>query len=185
MVENYIILNNERFDVSNSDPNTSLLDWIRIGKDLKGTKEGCAEGDCGACSILLSPINGGEYRPANSCLLKIGQVSGSNILTIEGIGSKDKPSPIQEALTSHGGSQCGFCTPGFLVVSAALLERNPSPTKAEIKTAIEGNLCRCTGYQQIVESISKASEILVSGRGIDDSTSSKSDPHPGFSGGLS
>ena len=81
-----------------------------------------------------------------------------------------------------GGSQCGFCTPGFLVVSAALLEDNPSPTKDEIKTAIEGNLCRCTGYQQIVEAISKASEILVSGDGIEDSTSPKSDPHPGFAG---
>ena len=127
MVENYIFLNNEKIDVSNSDPNSSLLDWIRIEKDLKGTKEGCAEGDCGACSILLSPINGGEYRPANSCLLKIGQVSGSDILTVEGIGSKDKPSPIQEALTSHGGSQCGFCTPGIVMSLHTLLVNNSKP----------------------------------------------------------
>ena len=153
MVENYIFLNNEKIDVSNSDPNSSLLDWIRIEKDLKGTKEGCAEGDCGACSILLSPINGGEYRPANSCLLKIGQVSGSDILTIEGIGSKDKPSPIQEALTNHGGSQCGFCTPGFVIAIASLLNKKNKPKDVDIHDALAGNLCRCTGYRPIMDAI--------------------------------
>ena len=107
---------------------------------------------------------------------------GCEITTVEGLSSGHPLHPIQQTFADCGGSQCGFCTPGFLVVSAALLEENPSPTTEEIKTAIEGNLCRCTGYQQIVDAIAKASEILVSGKSIEASTSPKSDPHPGFSG---
>jgi aerobic-type carbon monoxide dehydrogenase small subunit (CoxS/CutS family) len=120
--------------------------------------------------------------PKLSCLVLAQEAEGCEITTVEGLSSGHHLHPIQQTFAECGGSQCGFCTPGFLVVSAALLEENPTPTKEEIKTAIEGNLCRCTGYQQIVESICKASEILVSGSSIEDSTSPKSDPHPGFGG---
>ncbi len=161
------------------DSNAILLDVLRDQGGSLGTKRGCDMGTCGCCSVM---ING---TPKLSCLVLAQEAKDSSITTVEGLSSGHHLHPIQQTFAECGGSQCGFCTPGFLVVSAALLERNPAPTKAEIKTAIEGNLCRCTGYQQIVESISKASEILVSGKGIDDSTSSKSDPHPGFSGGLS
>ena len=152
-MKNYIVLNNTKVDVSNSDPNSSLLDWLRIEKDLKGTKEGCAEGDCGACSILLSPVIGGDLRPANSCLLKLGQVSGSDIYTVEGIGSKAEPNIIQNALTDFGGSQCGFCTPGFVISISSLLNKKPKPKESDIHDALAGNLCRCTGYKPIMDAI--------------------------------
>ena len=152
-MKNYIILNNNKVDVSNSDPNSSLLDWLRIEKDLKGTKEGCAEGDCGACSILLSPVVGGDLRPANSCLLKLGQVCGSDIFTVEGIGSQDKPNLVQNALTDFGGTQCGFCTPGFVISISSLLNKTTQPKESDIHDALAGNLCRCTGYKPIMDAI--------------------------------
>ena len=152
-MKNYIILNNTKVDVSNSDPNSSLLDWLRIEKDLKGTKEGCAEGDCGACSILLSPVVGGDLRPANSCLLKLGQVCGSDIFTVEGIGSQEKPNLVQNALTDFGGTQCGFCTPGFVISISSLLNKTTQPKESDIHDALAGNLCRCTGYKPIMDAI--------------------------------
>ena len=158
------------------DSNAILLDVLRDQAGSLGTKRGCDMGTCGCCSVM---ING---TPKLSCLVLAQEVKDCEITTVEGLSSGHHLHPIQQTFADCGGSQCGFCTPGFLVVSAALLEKNPSPSEAEIKTAIEGNLCRCTGYQQIVESISKASEILVSGRRVGNSTSSKSDPHPGFSG---
>ena len=155
MKKNHIILNDNEIDISISDPNSSLLDWIRLEKQLHGTKEGCAEGDCGACSILLSPVNGGKLRPANSCLLKLGQVVGSSVYTVEGLGSKKLPSPIQKSLTKYGGSQCGFCTPGFVIAITSLLNHKEKPTEIDIHDALAGNLCRCTGYRPIVEAIEK------------------------------
>ena len=102
------------------------------------------------------------------------------ITTVEGLSNGHYLHPIQQTFTEFGGSQCGFCTPGFLVVISALLSENSSPSDEEIKSAIEGNLCRCTGFQQIVDSVRAASDILVSGARVEDSTSAKSDPHPGF-----
>ena len=110
------------------------------------------------------------------------EADGCKITTVEGLADGHHLHPIQEMFAECGGSQCGFCTPGFLVVASSLLENNPSPNDEEIKSAIEGNLCRCTGYQQIVDSIRAASEILISEETIEDSTSPKSDPHPGFTG---
>ena len=158
------------------DSNAILLDILRDKGGSLGTKRGCDLGTCGCCSVII------DGTPKLSCLVMAQDAEGCEITTVEGLSSGHHLHPIQQTFADCGGSQCGFCTPGFLVVSAALLEENPSPTTEEIKTAIEGNLCRCTGYQQIVDAIAKASEILVSGKSIEDSTSPKSDPHPGFSG---
>ena len=110
------------------------------------------------------------------------EADGASITTVEGLSDGHHLHPIQQTFTEFGGSQCGFCTPGFLVVISALLSENSSPSDEEIKSAIEGNLCRCTGFQQIVDSVRAASDILISGESIGDSTSPKSDPHPGFGG---
>ncbi len=158
------------------DSNAVLLDILRDKGGSLGTKRGCDMGTCGCCSVII------DGTPKLSCLVLAQEAKGCEITTVEGLSSGHYLHPIQQTFADCGGSQCGFCTPGFLVVSAALLEENPSPTNEEIKTAIEGNLCRCTGYQQIVDAIAKASEILVSGSSVEDSTSPKSDPHPGFSG---
>tara|TARA_B100000929_G_scaffold290237_1_gene283187 strand:- start:1027 stop:1377 length:351 start_codon:yes stop_codon:yes gene_type:complete len=110
------------------------------------------------------------------------EVSGCGITTIEGLADGHHLHPIQKTFTECGGSQCGFCSPGFLVVISALLEENPTPSDTEIKDAIEGNLCRCTGYQQIVDSVRVASEMLATGDNVEDSTTAKSDPHPNYGG---
>ena len=153
MNNNCIVLNNKKIDISKSNPNTIVLDWIRLDRELKGTKEGCAEGDCGACSILISPVRGGKFKPANSCLLKLGQVSGSEIVTVEGLGNQKNPSPVQRILANLGASQCGFCTPGFVIAITGLLYENNKPTENEIHDALAGNLCRCTGYRPIMDSV--------------------------------
>ena len=156
--------------------NAILLDVLRDQVGTLGVKRGCDLGTCGCCTVMID----GDARL--SCLCLAGQVSGRDIVTVEGLSDGAHLAPIQTCFAEHGGSQCGFCTPGFLISAQALLTKNDSPTDEEISIAIEGNLCRCTGYQQIVDAIAKASEILVSGKSIEDSTSPKSDPHPGFSG---
>lgn len=158
------------------ESNAILLDVLREQAGSLGTKRGCDMGTCGCCSVL---VNG---KPRLSCLTLAAEVNGSNITTVEGLSDGHHLHPIQETFTEYGGSQCGFCTPGFLVVISSLLEENQAPTDKEIKSAIEGNLCRCTGFQQIVDSVRAASEILVSGANVVDSTAPKSDPHPGFGG---
>ena len=160
----------------NVENNAILLDVLRDQVGSLGTKRGCDMGTCGCCSVL---ING---EPRLSCLTLAVEAEGCEITTVEGLADGHHLHPIQEMFAECGGSQCGFCTPGFLVVASALLEDNPTPTDQEIKSAIEGNLCRCSGYQQIVDSVRAASEILTTGLQIEDSTSPKSDPHPGFSG---
>ena len=158
------------------ESNAILLDVLRDQAGSLGTKRGCDMGTCGCCSILIDGV------PKLSCLTLAQEANGCEITTVEGLADGHHLHPIQKTFTECGGSQCGFCTPGFLVVISALLEENPTPNDAEIKHAIEGNLCRCTGYQQIVDSVRAASEILVSGEGVADSTAAKSDPHPGYGG---
>jgi aerobic-type carbon monoxide dehydrogenase small subunit (CoxS/CutS family) len=128
-------------------PMQRLLDVLREGLRLTGTKEGCGEGECGACSILL---NG---HLVNSCLIPAAQANEAVITTIEGL---ERPG-LREAFTAHGGTQCGFCTPGILMAAHALLESTPHPTEPDIRNALAGNLCRCTGYTKIIEAITKAS----------------------------
>jgi aerobic-type carbon monoxide dehydrogenase small subunit (CoxS/CutS family) len=158
------------------ESNAILLDVLRDRIGSLGTKRGCDMGTCGCCSVLI------DGEPRLSCLTLAIEVDGTSITTVEGLADGHHLHPIQRTFAECGGSQCGFCTPGFLVVISALLSDNPHPNEKEIKGAIEGNLCRCTGFQQIVDSVKAASEILVSGTGVENSTSAKSDPHPGFGG---
>ena len=124
-----------------------LVDTLREQLKLTGTKEGCSIGECGACTVIL---NG---KAVSSCLILTGQIGGSEVLTIEGLEVDGKLDFLQQAFIDHHAIQCGFCTPGMLMSAKALLVQNPHPSQEEIKTALEGNLCRCTGYKQIIEAI--------------------------------
>lgn len=129
-------------------PDARLIDILRAELGLLGTKEGCGNGECGACTVLV------DGRPIVSCLMPALEVEGRQVLTIEGlVGPGGVLSDVQQAFVEGGGVQCGFCTPGMILSAHALLERNPTPTDGEIRDALTGNLCRCTGYAQIVESV--------------------------------
>ena len=134
-------------------PNVTLLQALR---DLGYTdvKNGCEKGDCGACAVLL------DGKAVNSCLVLAWQAEGAEILTDAGMGTMDDPHPLQEAFADAGAAQCGYCTPGMIVSAAALLKQNPNPTEDQIREAISGNLCRCTGYGQIVKAIQMAAERM-------------------------
>lgn len=136
------------------DENDRLLDVIREGFHLTGTKEGCGEGECGVCSVLL------DGKLVNSCMIMAFQAADREVITIEGLGENGELDPIQQAFIDTGAVQCGFCTPGMVLSAKALLLKNPTPTKQEIRRGISGNLCRCTGYEKIVEAVALASERL-------------------------
>ncbi len=138
-----------------ADAEMRLLDVLREELHLTGTKEGCGEGECGACTVLL------DGRPVNSCLVLAVQVEGRDVLTIEGVASGPRLHPIQQAFVETGAVQCGFCTPGFILSTYALLRDHPTPSEDEILTALEGNLCRCTGYAKIVEAVKLAAARLA------------------------
>jgi len=125
----------------------TLLDVLRKKLGAKEVKSGCAKGDCGACAVLL------DGKAVNACLVLAVQASGSEVVTVRGIGTEDHPHPLQESFVRHGAIQCGYCTPGMIVSAKALLDRNPDPTREEIREGISGNLCRCTGFKKIVEAI--------------------------------
>lgn len=138
----------------NADPNETLLDFLRDRINLTSVKKGCDEGACGTCTILL---NG---KPVRSCLLLAVQISDTDeVTTVEGLAKPGELSEIQEAFLEKYGFQCGFCTPGMILTAKALLDENPRPTVEEIKDQFEGNLCRCTGYEQIIESVQRAAEL--------------------------
>jgi carbon-monoxide dehydrogenase small subunit len=132
--------------------NLTLLQMLREKLALTGTKNGCAAGECGACTVLLN----GE--PANSCLILAAECDGAEIITVEGLARDHQLDPIQEAIIEAAGVQCGFCTPGVLVSARALLNRNPNPTEHDIRDALVGNLCRCTGYLRIIEAVQAAAK---------------------------
>jgi len=138
---------NGQVEIFEIAPHTTLLEVIRDDLQLTGTKCGCEDGTCGACTVLL---NG---APVRSCLLLAAEVQGQEIVTIEGLSKGEKLHPVQEAFVKYGGMQCGFCAPGMILTAKALLDKNPSPTEREIRQAISGNLCRCTGYTKTVESV--------------------------------
>src|ERR671911_172407 len=147
------LLNGETVALSKVSPDETLLDYLRLRRSLRGSKEGCAEGDCGACTVLVGRLAGGElvYESVNACIRFLGSVDSCHVVTIEHLrGEGGKPHPVQQAMVDFHGSQCGFCTPGFVMSLYALWMRNPEPSDAAIEKALQGNLCRCTGYESIV-----------------------------------
>ena len=133
-------------------PDRLLVDFLRDDLGLTGTKKGCGVGECGACTVIV------DGKTVNSCLLLAVAVDGCSVITVEGLGSGDNLDALQQAFIDHGAVQCGFCTPGMLLSAKVLLDRNPKPTRGEIKRAISGNLCRCTGYTKIVDAIASVAE---------------------------
>lgn len=149
------ILNGKKTEVDVS-PSMRLLDVLRNVLHLTGVKEGCGEGECGACTVLVND------EPYNSCLTPVINVSDKEVLTIEGFRNSKEYRVIADAFASQGGSQCGFCTPGMILASYAVLKKNPHPSEEEVRNALSGNLCRCTGYQAIVNAV-----MLASKKGIE------------------
>jgi aerobic carbon-monoxide dehydrogenase small subunit len=152
-----LVVNGERMAAEVS-PTETLLHFLREKLGHTEVREGCGKGDCGACAVLL---NG---RPVNACLTLAVQAAGQNVITLKGIGTPENPHPLQESFVKHGAIQCGFCTAGMIVSAKALLDENPDPTRQEIRSAISGNVCRCTGYQKIVEAIEDAARRIKKGR---------------------
>ena len=141
-----------RLDVAE---NERLLDVLRNRLGLMGTKEGCGEGECGACTVIM------DGKTVNSCLVLAGQADGRKMTTIEGVGDRRSPHPVQKAFVEEGAVQCGFCTPGMILSAKALLDENPRPSEDDIAVAMSGNLCRCTGYDKILRAVRKASEEVA------------------------
>jgi carbon-monoxide dehydrogenase small subunit len=143
---------NRRTHKMQVEPHWTLLDLLRNELGILGAKRGCDKGDCGTCTVL---VNG---RPVNACLYLAARANNKEVLTVEGLETEDGLHPLQKAFLQKGAVQCGFCTPGMLMAAVSLLDENPNPTEKEVRSAISGNLCRCTGYQHIVDAILLASE---------------------------
>lgn len=146
-------VNGEFFDTV-AEPSDSLLDVLRENLRLTGTKKGCNEAECGSCTVML------DGRPVVSCLVLVGDACEKKIITVEGLSREGQLHPIQFRMINQGGIQCGYCTPGIIMSAYALLQENPHPTREEIKFAISGNICRCTGYNKIVDAIDAAAADL-------------------------
>ena len=142
-----------------ADTRDTLLDLLRERIGLTGSKEGCGNGNCGTCTVLV------DGAAVNACLMLALEAPGRDIVTIEGLAPRGKLHPIQQALVEHGGTQCGFCTPGIVLSAKALLDGNPNPTTHDVRHAIAGNICRCTGYDKIVDAIMAAAATLPAGGG--------------------
>jgi carbon-monoxide dehydrogenase small subunit len=138
------------------EPNQTLLSLLRDTLGLTGAKEGCNEGECGACMVLV------DGKAINACMVLAAEVDGAQIVTIEGVGDAKNLHPLQSSFLKHHAVQCGFCSPGMIITALALLHENPDPSEAQIKDALAGNLCRCTGYRQIIDSIAAAAKELRS-----------------------
>ncbi|MBD3233981.1 MAG: 2Fe-2S iron-sulfur cluster binding domain-containing protein [candidate division Zixibacteria bacterium] len=147
------VLNNKRVSI-NVKGGLRLIDLLREQLDLVGTKEGCGKGECGACTVLL------DGKPVCSCLILASQVRNREVTTIEGLSIEGEMHPAQEAFTETGAVQCGFCSPGLLLSTVALLNENPEPSREQIRRALSGNLCRCTGYEKIFEAVELASRRI-------------------------
>lgn len=152
------VLNGRDVDIE-IEPNKRLLDMLRDDFKLKGVKEGCGEGECGACTVIV------DGKAVTSCTVLAPQVDGSSVITVEGLEKNGELDRLQKAFIDNGAVQCGFCTPGMLLSAKALLDENPNPTEEEIKTAISGNLCRCTGYKKVVEAVKDAADKRQNERG--------------------
>ena len=155
------ILDGRVHTVRGVDPNTTVLRYLREHLHRTGTKEGCAEGDCGACTVVLAELDGDRirWRSINSCIKFLPTLDGKELLTVESLRAADGSlHPVQRAMVECHGSQCGFCTPGFVVAAAHLFEVNPQPSSDEIKEALSGNICRCTGYGAILRGLEALAE---------------------------
>ena len=153
-VSRKILVNGRELTLA-APPQARLLDVLREHIRLTGTKEGCGEGECGACSVLLNE------QVVNSCLVLFGQLlDGDRLVTVEGLGDERHLCPLQDCFITEVGAQCGMCTPGMLIAAHALLMKNPNPSREEIAVALAGNLCRCTGYVKIIDAVEKAARIL-------------------------
>jgi len=148
-------INGKKFDLE-VNPNAMLIDVLRDA-GFKSVKNGCSEGSCGACAVMI------DGRPKNSCIILAGQVQDSEILTAEGLGNPETPHILQRSFVDHGSTQCGYCNPGSLISVKALLDKNPKPTEADVKDALDGNLCRCTGYVKRIEAVLDAAKIIQKG----------------------
>ena len=147
------ILNDEEIALTDVAPDATLLDYLRLTRRLRGSKEGCAEGDCGACTVLVGRLMGDEiiYNSVTACIRFVGSLHGTHVVTVEHLAAKDGTlHPVQQAMVDHHGSQCGFCTPGFVMSLYGLWMRDPNPSQGAIEKALQGNLCRCTGYAPII-----------------------------------
>jgi carbon-monoxide dehydrogenase small subunit len=144
---------NQEYEIVDVPSNMTLLRMLREKLALTGTKNGCAAGECGACTVLMN----GE--PVNSCMILAVECDGAEIVTVEGLAHDGQLDPVQEAIVNSGGVQCGFCTPGILITARALLDRNPDPSDEEIRAALVGNLCRCTGYVRIIAAVKAAAQL--------------------------
>lgn len=153
MIRIKLTINGESYDVT-VPPNRTLLDFLRQDVELMGTKSGCETGDCGACTVLL------DGKAVNSCLVLAVEADGKDVLTVEGLARGLELHPLQEAFIEHGAVQCGYCTPGMLLSAKDLLDENPRPTESEVREALAGNLCRCTGYYAIVKAVLAAAGKL-------------------------
>jgi carbon-monoxide dehydrogenase small subunit len=145
----HLTINDQEYELAVA-PNRTLLEVLREDLGLTGAKHGCGLGECGACTVLL------DGRPVNACLVLALQAGGKKVTTIEGLAKDGSLHPLQESFVEAGAIQCGFCSPGMILSAKALLDENPAPTEEEIRRAISGNLCRCTGYQKIVEAVASA-----------------------------
>lgn len=148
-----LTINDQAYEVAVA-PNQTLLDVLRYQLELTGTKKGCELGDCGSCTVIM------DDKPVNSCLVLAMQAVGKDIKTIEGLETEQGLHPVQKAFVEKQGVQCGFCTSGMILSAKSLLDKNAGPTEQEIRKALSGNLCRCTGYQKIIESVQAASEEI-------------------------
>ncbi len=153
MVNIKVNINGDDYELA-VEPNTLLLDLLRNTLGLTGTKKSCETGECGACTVILDGLT------VNSCLVLAAEVDGKSITTIEGLSKNGELHPLQESFIEEGALQCGFCTPGMILSAKALLDKNPDPTDEEIKIAIAGNLCRCTGYKKIITAIKSAAQKM-------------------------
>ncbi len=151
---NYTTVNGRKIRLKKSDLQDSLLSWLREELDLTGTKNGCGIGVCGTCTILLDSL------PVRSCLVQVKKIIDKKVLTIEGFTNEDGTlHPLQQAFIDAGAIQCGFCTPGMVLTAHAFLLKNPHPKREQVRKAIAGNICRCTGYQQIIDAVMKAAKF--------------------------
>ncbi len=155
------LLNGKEMRLGSVKAHDTLLDFLRLDQRLTGTKEGCAEGDCGACTVLVGRLVGGalRYEPVNACIRFLATVDGCHVVTIEHMrGADGELHPVQQAMVDHHGSQCGFCTPGIVMALYALWMVNPTPSEVQVEEALQGNLCRCTGYEPIIRAAMRAGE---------------------------